>query len=138
MKYLHAMIRTNKLDETLSFYCELMGLKLLRKKDSEAGRFSLYFLATHEGAPEIEVTHNWDEEEYSNGNNFGHFAFRVDNIYEQCEIFMAAGVDILRPPRDGYMAFVKDPNNISIELLQDGERLEPTEPWISMENIGTW
>lgn len=138
MKYLHTMIRTNKLDETLSFYCELMGLKLLRKKDSESGRFSLYFLATHEGAPEIEVTHNWDKQKYNNGNNFGHFAFRVNNVYEQCEIFMAAGVEILRPPRDGYMAFVKDPNNISIELLQDGERLEPIEPWVSMENIGTW
>ncbi|MBU5616902.1 VOC family protein [Psychrobacter sp. TAE2020] len=138
MQYLHAMIRTNKLEETLAFYCELMGLKLLRKKDSESGRFSLYFLATHEGAPEIEVTHNWDEEEYSNGNNFGHFAFRVDNVYEQCEIFRAAGVDILRPPRDGYMAFVKDPNNISIELLQSGERLAPSEPWLSMDNVGSW
>ena len=106
MKYLHAMIRTNRLDETLTFYCDLMGLKLLRKKDSESGRFSLYFLATHEGAPEIEITHNWDEQEYTNGNNFGHFAFKVDNIYELCETFMQAGVTILRPPRDGYMAFV--------------------------------
>ena len=138
MKYLHAMIRTNKLEETLTFYCDLMGLKLLRKKDSESGRFSLYFLATHEGAPEIEVTHNWDEEEYSNGNNFGHFAFRVDNIYELCETLMDAGIEILRPPRDGYMAFVKDPNHISIELLQEGERLAPTEPWVSMENTGSW
>ena len=138
MKYLHAMIRTNKLDDTLFFYRELMGLKLLRKKDSESGRFSLYFLATCEGAPEIEVTHNWDEKEYTNGDNFGHFAFSVDNIYEQCEKFMQAGIDVLRPPRDGYMAFVKDPNNISIELLQSGERLAPIEPWVSMENIGIW
>ena len=138
MKYLHAMIRTNKLEETLRFYCDLMGLKLLRKRDSESGRFSLYFLATHDGAPEIELTHNWDEEEYPNGRNFGHFAFKVDDIYAQCEIFMAADVSILRPPRDGHMAFVKDPNNISIELLQDGEHLAPAEPWISMENMGSW
>lgn len=138
MKYLHAMIRTNKLEETLTFYCDLLGLKLLRKKDSEAGRFSLYFLATHEGAPEIEVTHNWDEQEYSNGDNFGHFAFSVDNVYELCQTLMDAGITILRPPRDGYMAFVKDPNHISIELLQEGARLAPLEPWISMENTGSW
>ena len=138
MQYLHAMIRTNKLEDTLFFYCELMGLKLLRKKDSESGRFSLYFLATHEGAPEIEVTHNWDEEEYSNGNNFGHFAFRVDDIYQLCTTFIDAGITVLRPPRDGYMAFVKDPNNISIELLQSGERLKPIEPWLSMDNVGSW
>lgn len=138
MKYLHAMIRTNDVDASLHFYCDLLGLTLTRKKDVEAGRFSLYFLATAEGEPEIELTHNWDGGDYSNGNAFGHLAFRVDNIYETCQTLEDGGVTILRPPRDGHMAFVKDPNGISLELLQEGAALAPDTKWAAMENTGSW
>ncbi|MEI2577770.1 VOC family protein [Scytonema sp. PRP1] len=138
MKFLHCMIRVKNLEESLDFYCNKLRLKLLRHKDYSHGRFSLYFLATDEGAPEIELTHNWDEQIYIQGNNFGHLAYLVDDIYETCQHLQANGVQILRPPRDGRMAFIKDPNGISIELLQAGQSLSPAEPWVSMPNVGTW
>lgn len=132
------MIRVTDVEKSLHFYIELLGLKLLRKKDYPQGRFTLYYLATEEGEPEIEFTHNWDTKEYSQGNNFGHFAFRVDNIYQLCEQLEEAGVTILRPPRDGHMAFIKDPNGISIELLQAGDALPPSEKWSNRESVGSW
>lgn len=138
MKYIHAMIRVANLEASLSFYQDLMGLKLLRRKDSETGRFTLYYLASSEGEPEIELTHNWDQSNYTGGNAFGHLAFRVEDIYAACQRLTDGGVDILRPPRDGYMAFVKDPSGISIELLQTGAALPAREPWTSMPNIGSW
>ncbi len=139
MKYLHTMIRVLDLEKSLHFYCELLGLKELRRKDSERGRYTLVFLATEPGAPELELTYNWDETEaYPFGRNFGHLAYRVDNIYETCQKLQDNGVTILRPPRDGHMAFVRCPDNISIEILQEGESLDPQEPWLSMENTGTW
>ena len=137
-KYLHAMIRTRAPDESIHFYSEGLGLKLLNRKDFEGGRFSLYFLGESENGPQIELTHNWDDREYTQGDSFGHLAFHVDNIYETCSQLDAMGVAILRPPRDGNMAFVKDPNGISIELLQAGNSLAPIEPWQSMENQGSW
>ena len=138
MKFLHSMIRVRDKDASLHFYTELLGLKLLYHIDFEEGRFSLYFLATEEGAPLIELTHNWNDREYSNGDNFGHLAFEVEDIYALCEKLDKNGVSILRPPRDGKMAFIKDPNFISIELLQKGNPLPPREPWLSMPNKGTW
>lgn len=139
MKYLHAMIRVLDPEKSKHFYCDLLGLKEIRRYDSEAGEFTLYYLAETEDSPPIELTHNWGEvEPYSNGRNFGHLAFEVDNIYETCQLLQDNGVTILRPPRDGRMAFVKDPDGISLEFLQKGEALEPAEPWASMESTGSW
>jgi lactoylglutathione lyase len=138
MKYLHAMIRVTDIAKSLNFYQELLGLKLLRKKDYEQGRFSLYYLATDDGEPEIELTHNWGESEYTSGNSFGHLAFSVENIYDLCEKLERSGVAILRPPRDGHMAFIKDPSGVSIELLQAGESLPDDEKWSKMESSGSW
>lgn len=139
MKYLHAMIRVLDPEKSMHFYCDLLGLKKIREYRSEAGEFTLYYLAEHEDAPPIELTHNWGHvEPYSNGRNFGHLAFEVDNIYETCQLLQDNGITILRPPRDGRMAFVKDPDGISLEFLQKGEALEPAEPWASMESTGSW
>lgn len=132
------MIRVRDLDAALEFFT-LLGLHELRRRDVEAGRFTLVFLATEPGAPELELTHNWDQTEaYSGGRNFGHLAYAVDDIYAVCERFRAAGVEILRPPRDGHMAFVRSPDQISIELLQRGKPLPRREPWASMPNHGEW
>ncbi len=139
MKYLHTMIRVRDLDAALDFFVHKLGLVETSRKDVPKGRFTLVFLATEPGAPEVELTHNWDNEEpYSGGRNFGHLAYRVDNIYETCARLHAAGVTINRPPRDGHMAFVRSPDGISIELLQKGDSLPPAEPWSSMENTGSW
>lgn len=138
MKYAHAMIRVRDPQTSLHFYQTLLGLKLLRRKDSDKGRFTLYYLASEEGEPEIELTHNWDEQHYTGGNAFGHLAFRVDDIHATCQRLADGGVTILRPPRDGYMAFVKDPSGVSIELLQTGQALTPQEPWASMPSTGSW
>ena len=146
MKYLHTMVRARDLDETLDFYCDKLGLVEIRRYDSEAGRFTLVFLAApgdetsaREGSsPCVEITWNWDPEEYTGGRNFGHLAYSVDNIYDTCQRLMDGGVTINRPPRDGHMAFIRSPDGISIELLQAGESLPPQEPWASMENTGSW
>lgn len=138
MKYLHTMIRVCDLDAALSFF-EVLGLQEVRRKDVPPGRFTLVFLATAPGEPEVELTHNWDQEEpYSGGRNFGHLAYSVEDIYATCERLVAAGVTINRPPRDGRMAFVRSPDRISVELLQQGEALPPREPWASMANTGEW
>lgn len=138
MKYLHTMIRVSDPAATIAFF-ELLGLKELKRYDSEAGRFTLIFLAAPgDEAAQVELTHNWDEAGYSEGRNFGHLAYKVDNIYESCQRLMAGGVTINRPPRDGHMAFVRSPDNISIELLQAGPNLAPQEPWASMPNTGHW
>ena len=138
MKYLHTMIRVSDPAETIRFF-ELLGLEEVRRMDNEQGRFSLIFLAAPGDADaQIELTHNWDEKGYVEGRNFGHIAYRVENIYESCGRLMEAGVTINRPPRDGRMAFVRTPDNISIELLQQGEALPQAEPWASMGNVGTW
>ena len=139
MKFLHTMLRVTDPDATIRFF-NLLGLEEVRRTDVEAGRFTLIFLAMpgQEGVAEVELTHNWDPEEYSGGRNFGHLAFQVDNIYESCQRLMDAGVTINRPPRDGHMAFVRSPDGISIELLQKGESLPAAEPWQSMENTGSW
>jgi lactoylglutathione lyase len=138
MKFLHAMIRTNDPQASIDFYTQGIGLKLLRQSDYENGRFSLYFLGESVDAPMVELTHNWDEKEYSHGNQFGHLAFQTDDIYKACDNLSALGVAILRPPRDGRMAFVKDPNGISIEILQDGAALEIKAPWKDMPSQGSW
>ena len=141
MKYLHTMVRIKNIDESLNFYCNLLGLKEVKRIDNDKGRFTLIFLAAENSLQDtglLELTLNWDPEEYTGGRNFGHLAYRVKNIYETCENLMKNGVIINRPPRDGHMAFVKSPDNISIELLQDGEALEKKEPWLSMKNIGSW
>jgi len=139
MKFLHTMVRVSNLEASLDFYVKHLGLIETRRVDVPEGKFSLIFLATELGAAEIELTHNWgSEEEYTVGRNFGHLAFEVDDIYALCEKLMAAGITINRPPRCGYMAFVKSPDNVSVELLQKGERLAPQEPWSSMENTGSW
>jgi len=139
MKYLHTMVRVSDLDESLDFYCNKLGLVELRRYDSEAGRFTLVFLAAPgDEDAQVELTHNWDPEEYGEGRNFGHLAYRVTDIYATCQKLMDAGVTINRPPRDGHMAFVRSPDNISIELLQEGESLPAREPWASMENSGHW
>ncbi len=139
MKFLHTMVRVNDVDKSLEFYIKQLGLVETRRVDVPEGKFTLIFLATKPGAAEIELTHNWNSEEaYSVGRNFGHLAFEVDDIYALCEKLMAQGVTINRPPRCGHMAFIKSPDNVSIELLQKGERLAPQEPWISMENSGSW
>ena len=139
MKYLHTMVRVSDLDASLDFYCNKLGLKEIRRHDHEAGRFTLVFLAP-EGQEEaqLELTYNWDPEPYDEGRNFGHVAYEVDDIYEKCQSLMDAGVTINRPPRDGKMAFIRSPDNISIELLQKGKALSPTEPWASMQNTGKW
>jgi lactoylglutathione lyase len=139
MKYLHTMIRVSDPAATLRFF-ELLGLREVRRMDNEKGRFTLIFLAAPgDEDAQVELTHNWDHQGgYDGGRNFGHLAYRVDDIYETCQRLMDAGVTINRPPRDGYMAFVRTPDDISVELLQDGGRLEPKEPWASMENVGTW
>ncbi len=139
MKYLHTMVRVTDLDVSLDFYCKKLGLQELRRYDSEQGRFTLVFLAAPRDADaQVELTHNWDPEEYGEGRNFGHLAYQVDDIYAVCQMLMDAGVTINRPPRDGHMAFVRSPDNISIELLQKGEALAPQEPWASMPSTGHW
>jgi len=139
MRYLHAMVRVLDLDAALTFFVDQLGLVETRRKDVPGGRFTLVFLATEPGAPEIELTHNWDQEEpYGGGRNFGHLAFSVEDIYALCDRLQSAGVTILRPPRDGRMAFVKSPDGISVELLQAGGALPPREPWVSMPSTGTW
>ena len=146
MRYLHTMIRASDLDKTLSFFVDHLGLVEVRRYDSEQGRFTLVFLAApgdakdaeNKQSPLVEITYNWDPESYEGGRNFGHLAYRVDDIYATCQRLMDGGVTINRPPRDGRMAFVKSPDGISIELLQDGAALAIQEPWASMENIGSW
>jgi len=139
MRYLHAMVRVLDLDAALTFFVDQLGLVETRRKDVLGGRFTLVFLATEPGAPEIELTHNWDQEEpYGGGRNFGHLAFSVEDIYALCDRLQSAGVTILRPPRDGRMAFVKSPDGISVELLQAGGALPPREPWVSMPSTGSW
>ena len=139
MKYLHTMVRVSDLDESLDFYCNKLGLQELRRYDNEKGRFTLVFLAApgDENA-QIELTHNWDAENYGEGRNFGHLAYAVDNIYETCQRLLDGGVTINRPPHDGRMAFVRSPDEISIELLQKGEALAEAEPWNTMGNTGHW
>ena len=147
MQYLHTMVRVRDVDASLRFYCDLLGMVEIRRKESEKGRFTLIFLAapadaerarSSDNAPMLELTWNWDPETYTGGRNFGHLAYRVENIYALCQHLQDNGVTINRPPRDGYMAFVRSPDGISIELLQQGEPLAPQEPWASMENTGSW
>jgi lactoylglutathione lyase len=139
MKYLHTMVRVSDLDESLDFYCNKLGLVELRRKEVPQGRFTLVFLsAPGDESAQVELTWNWDPEEYTGGRNFGHLAYEVDDIYESCRRLMDGGVVISRPPRDGRMAFVRSPDGISIELLQRGDALAPAEPWASMENSGAW
>lgn len=147
MKYLHTMVRVKDLEASLYFYCELLGLEEISRQDSEQGRFTLIFLAAPDDAadaalhraPTIELTYNWDpEDDYGEGRNFGHLAFATEDIYQLCQKLMDAGVIISRPPRDGYMAFIRSPDNISIELLQKGQALTAQEPWFSMKNTGIW
>ena len=139
MKYLHTMVRVSDVDASLDFYCDKLGLVEQRRHDSEKGRFTLIFLAAPgDEDAQVELTHNWDPEEYGEGRNFGHLAYAVDDIYAVCQKLMDGGVTINRPPRDGHMAFVRSPDNISIELLQKGESLPPKEPWASMESVGHW
>ena len=139
MKYLHTMVRVTDVEKSLDFYCKQLGLTELKRYDNEQGRFTLIFLAApgdHEA--QVELTHNWDPEDYDEGRNFGHLAYQVDDIYALCQKLMDAGVTINRPPRDGRMAFVRSPDNISIELLQKGGALPATEPWDSMPSVGHW
>ncbi len=139
MKFLHAMVRIRNVEASLRFYCDLLGLVETKRRENEAGRFTLIFLATAPGEPEIELTYNWDAPDtYGSARNFGHLAFLVDDIYATCQRLMDGGVIINRPPRDGHMAFVRSPDDISIELLQKGASLAPAEPWISMSNTGSW
>ena len=146
MFYLHTMVRISNVEESLKFYCDILGLELARKVDSEKGRYTNFFLYAPKDkmnyesnrSPALELTFNWDPEKYSGGRNFGHLAYRVDNIYDYCQNLMNKGVVINRPPRDGNMAFIKSPDGISIELLQNGEPLEIKEPWKSMKNSGSW
>ena len=146
MKFLHTMIRIKDIDESLKFFVDGLNLIETKRIENEAGRFTLIFLAARDDhetaykymAPLIELTYNWDPEEYNSGRNFGHLAYQVDDIYKTCEHLEKQGIDILRPPRDGYMAFIKSPDGISIELLQNGDPLEVAEPWSTMKNIGSW
>jgi lactoylglutathione lyase len=146
MQYLHTMIRINNIDHSLDFYCNKLGLVEISRHDNEKGRFTLIFLAAPEDvesarvdkAPMVEMTYNWDTDAYEGGRNFGHLAYRVDNIYATCQALADKGVTINRPPRDGHMAFIRSPDGISIELLQKGNSLEPAEPWASMQNMGNW
>ena len=146
MRYLHTMVRVTDLDASLRFWCDLLGLREMRRMENEAGRFTLVFLAAPkdearseaERSPEVELTYNWDPETYDGGRNFGHLAYKVDDIHAACQRLAGGGVVINRPPRDGYMAFVRSPDGISIELLQEGAPLPPAEPWVSMPNTGSW
>ena len=139
MRYLHTMVRDTVLDASLKFYSDALGLEVLRSKEVPAGRFTLVFLAAPgDSSAQVELTYNWDAEELLGGRNFGHLAYAVDNIYATCERLQQHGVTILRPPRDGYMAFVRSPDNVSVELLQAGQALPPAEPWASMPNTGQW
>jgi lactoylglutathione lyase len=146
MKYLHSMVRVKDLEASLDFYCNKLGLVEVKRDDYKSGRFSLIFLAApndveaakQHQAPTLELTYNWDTEDYDGGRNFGHLAYQVDDIYDICQRLADAGVTINRPPRDGYMAFIRSPDNISIELLQKGDRLAPQAPWDTMENTGEW
>ena len=146
MQYLHTMVRVRDLEQSLDFYCNKLGLSEVRRYENEKGRFTLIFLAAPEDiaraerdeAPVVELTYNWDPEEYKGGRNFGHLAYRVQDIYAACQRLKDAGVTINRPPRDGHMAFIRSPDGISIELLQQGESLPPKEPWASMPNTGSW
>ncbi|MET3660103.1 lactoylglutathione lyase [Aquamicrobium ahrensii] len=146
MRYLHTMVRVADVDASLDFYCDKLGMKEVRRQENEQGRFTLIFLAAGqdesrgrgESAPLLELTYNWDPESYSGGRNFGHLAYEVDDIYQTCQSLMDKGVTINRPPRDGYMAFIKSPDGISIELLQKGAAQEKAEPWASMPNTGNW
>jgi len=146
MRYLHTMVRVKDLDASLDFYCNKLGLVEMRRVDNAAGRFTLVFLAAPADAsgakdtqaPMVELTYNWDAEDYKGGRNFGHLAYRVDDIYATCKKLMDGGVTINRPPRDGHMAFVRSPDGISVELLQEGASLPPAEPWTSMPNVGSW
>ncbi len=146
MRYLHTMIRVGDLAESLNFYCNKLGLSQVQRIDNPEGRFTLVYLAApadlsaarDQRAPLLELTHNWDPEPYAGGRNFGHLAFEVEDIYQTCRQLQYQGVSILRPPRDGYMAFIRSPDQISIELLQKGQPLTPQEPWASMQNSGTW
>jgi len=146
MRYLHTMVRVSNLDDTLNFFCNLLGMVEVRRVESEKGRYTNIFLAAsvdedaarETRAPTLELTYNWDPEDYAGGRNFGHLAYQVDNIYDTCQSLMDAGITINRPPRDGYMAFIRTPDNISIELLQTGDALPAQEPWASMENTGNW
>ncbi len=146
MYYAHTMIRVGNLEKSLEFFCDKLGLQEFDRKENEKGRYTLVFLVAEEDneqanatkAPLIELTYNWDEDNYDSGRNFGHLAYRVDNIYETCQRLMDKGVTINRPPRDGHMAFIKSPDGISIELIQKDDHLPPTEPWKSMQNIGSW
>jgi lactoylglutathione lyase len=139
MKYLHTMVRVTDIDASLKFYCDALGLKELSRKDYPQGRFTLVFLAAPgDESAQVELTHNWDPEAYGGGRNFGHLAYQVEDIYATCRRLTEHGVTVLRPPRDGRMAFVRSPDNISIELLQKGAALGPAEPWKSMANTGSW
>ena len=146
MRYLHTMVRVADLEKSLDFYCNKLGLKEMSRVDNAGGRFTLVFLAAPDDAagardsqaPMVELTHNWDPEDYKGGRNFGHLAYRVENIYALCKRLMDGGVTINRPPRDGHMAFVRSPDGISVELLQEGSSLPPAEPWTSMPNVGNW
>jgi lactoylglutathione lyase len=139
MKYLHTMVRVTDLDASRKFYCEALGLKEIKRTDNEKGRFSLVFLAAPgDEEAQVELTYNWDPENYTGGRNFGHLAYEVDDIYATCRKLMEHGVTISRPPRDGRMAFVRSPDQISVELLQKGGALPPAEPWLSMPNVGVW
>ena len=139
MKFLHTMVRVKDLDKSIEFFTNVLGLVETKRKDYEDGRFTLLYLATAPGEPEVELTYNWDQKEpYTDGRNFGHLAFSVGNIYDYCQMLMDKGVTILRPPRDGHMAFIRTPDQISIELLQEGDKLPAQEPWASMKSIGTW
>jgi len=146
MRYLHTMVRVSNLDETLNFFCNLLGMVETRRTESEKGRYTNIFLAASKDeqaaktnkAPVVELTYNWDQEDYAGGRNFGHLAFEVEDIYDTCQKLMDNGVTINRPPRDGYMAFIRTPDNISIELLQAGGPKDAQEPWVSMENTGSW
>ena len=141
MKYLHTMVRVENIEKSLNFYCNLLGLEEVRRRESEKGRFTLIFLAAKNSDDKtglLELTYNWDPEKYTSGRNFGHLAYNVENIYDICKKLMDNGVTINRPPRDGHMAFVRSPDGISIELLQEGEPLPISEPWKSMENSGSW
>ena len=146
MRYLHTMVRVKDLDESLDFYCDKLGLIESNRTECEGGRFTLVYLCAPldsqhvqtSDAPLLELTYNWDSEEYDSGRNFGHLAFEVDDIYTTCQNLIDQGIVINRPPRDGYMAFIRSPDNISVELLQKGAKLRLAEPWVSMENTGTW
>jgi lactoylglutathione lyase len=139
MKYLHTMVRVTDIDASIDFYCNKLGLEEVHRIDVEAGRFTLVFLAAPgDSEAQVELTHNWDPEKYEGGRNFGHLAYRVEDIYALCQRMKDAGVTIHRPPRDGHMAFVRSPDGISVELLQEGSPLPPQEPWKSMPNVGEW